>query len=223
MWAPPISDDDESAARTQAVGSSVGRGWLACCHGLRAKSGQDQGKIWDMDPDHIDQQTVVEELKLVRKVGVHRLRERLGDVPALAIIASELYGSGGAPEIEHLLRDAWHQLGTGDHGQALGILFGLERGHRGGNPAGLRSKAASRMGYHSVDTFRKKPEGAAIANLADQVISLRIQRTLLDRAGSEDRVAKIVAEIEALTTLESAELARRLTATFGLGDRRREP
>jgi len=132
----------------------------------------------------------------------------------LSLIAQQAHGDTQPVHIEEVLREAWHRLGDGPHGQTAGILFGLEPGHRGGQPAALRSKAAERLGYYSVDTFRKKPEQDVVESFAEQVLAVRVRQNLLERGGM-DRVAAIVEAIEALTTVESAELARRLRERFG--------
>lgn len=154
------------------------------------------------------------ELKHLRRVGLFRIRQHLDTLPALAEIARQTHGAAEPTHIEEVLREAWQRLGDGPHGQAVGILFGLEQGHRGGSPATLRSKAADRLGYFSVDTFRKKPEADVMDSFAEQLLALRVRQNLMERPGM-DRVAAVVEAIEALTTIESAELARRLRTRFG--------
>lgn len=157
---------------------------------------------------------LVDELKLVRRTGIPKLRANLAKLPQLAAVAAELHGEGSAAEVELVLRDAWRQLGSGPHGTAVGVLFGLAQGHRGGRPAALREKAADRLGYASVETYRKEPETRALADFADQVTSLRAQKRVRP-AVSDDRVARIVTEIETLSSLELAELARQLAHRLG--------
>jgi hypothetical protein len=168
-----------------------------------------------MSADEVDRDQLVAELRLLRGMGLARMRERRNELNGLTTLAEFAYGSDDIASVEAMLRDAWHALGDGPHGMAVGLLFGLERGHRGGNPTALRSKAANRLGYASVETFRKRPEAAAISSFADELVSLRAQRSSLNRSHGDDRVAQVVALIEALTTVESAELARRLRERFG--------
>lgn len=166
-----------------------------------------------MDDGTITRAMLLTELKLVRRVGLTRIREHLDDLTALRAIAVQAHGDAEPAHIEEVLREAWHRLGDGPHGEAVGLLFGLERGHRGGTPAALRSKAAERLGYHSVDTFRKKPEADVLDSFAEQLLAVRVRQNLIERTGV-DRVVAIVEAIEALTTVESAELARRLRERF---------
>jgi uncharacterized protein involved in exopolysaccharide biosynthesis len=157
---------------------------------------------------------LVHELRIVRRAGLPKLRSKLASLPRLQSIANELYGQATVADIEHLLTDGWRQLGTGRHGQAIGTLFGLAQGRRGGAPSQLRQAAASQLGYATVETFRKSPETEAMADLADQLISLRAQGRART-APSDERVEAIVQAVEELTALELAELARRLATRIG--------
>lgn len=166
-----------------------------------------------MAAETISREQLLSELKIVRRVGLLRIREHVNELAGLQAIAIQAHGDAEPAHIEEVLREAWHRLGDGPHGQAVGILFGLEQGHRGGQPAALRSKAAERLGYYSVDTFRKKPEQDVLDSFAEQARAVRVRQNLMERSGV-DRVAAIVEAIEALTTVESAELARRLRERF---------
>jgi hypothetical protein len=132
----------------------------------RAKSGQNLGMPEGRLHDHL-----VRELKLVRKTGLHRLHENLDELPALSELAERTTGSKRAEHVENLLRAAWTTRAEGAQGTAIGLLLGLEQGRRGANPMVLRAAAATRLGYHSVDTFRKKPEANAISYFADVIES----------------------------------------------------
>ena len=95
----------------------------------------------------------------------------------------------------------------------MGILLGLEVGRRGARPAVLREVAAKRLGYHSVDTFRKKPEANAISYFADLVESYCIDyRPHPDN--DEYRINKAMAAIMELNMEEYYELIKRLNARF---------
>jgi hypothetical protein len=105
---------------------------------------------------------------IVRKAGLHRLRERVDELPKLSWLATLTMGAGTADDIiETMLRHVFRSYTEGAQGTAVGILFGLELGRRGANPSVLREAAAKRLGYYSVETFRKKPEHNAIAYFAD--------------------------------------------------------
>jgi hypothetical protein len=105
---------------------------------------------------------LVKELTVVRRCGLHRLREHLDELPALAPAAERTSGAATAEHVEGLLRNVWTSRSEGAQGTAIGILLGLEQGRRGASPRVLRQVASERLGYYSVDTFRKKPEVNAI-------------------------------------------------------------
>lgn len=156
---------------------------------------------------------LVRELKVIRKAGLHRLREHLDDLPALVELATRTTGSGNAEHVENLLRAAWTTRAEGAQGTAVGLLLGLEQGRRGANPTVLREAAATRLGYHSVDTFRKKPEANAIAYFADIVESYCID---FDRQPLRDdyRIEAALKAIEQLNAAEYGEMIRRLRARY---------
>lgn len=89
---------------------------------------------------------LVNELKLVRKYGLHRLRDHLDDLPALVELTERTLGAGNAERVESLLRSAWTARAEGAQGTAIGILLGLEQGRRGARPSVLRQVAAQRLG-----------------------------------------------------------------------------
>lgn len=158
-------------------------------------------------------EALIAELKIVRKTGLHRLRERTDELPELSRLATATMGAGSADDIETMLRHVFRSYAEGAQGTAIGILLGLELGRRGANPSVLREAAAKRLGYYSVETFRKKPEYNAIAYFAD----------LLQRYGSDterlevtnpNKVDHIMELISQLTVAEYNELMRRVRHWF---------
>jgi hypothetical protein len=159
---------------------------------------------------------LIYELKVLRRRGLRRLAGDVENYPVLTEVATKLTAEEPVGAIEALLRQARTQMQESPAGQAVAYLYGLEAGLRGRTPTDLRRLAADRLGYAEVETFRKKPENEAIATLADTIYSLVVQDRMLSRnnGSSLERVEAIVAAIEGLTTLELAELARRLKATL---------
>lgn len=156
---------------------------------------------------------LIRELKLIRKRGLHRLREYLGELPALGELAERTSGARTAEHIEGLLRNAWRLRGDGAQATAVGLLLGLEQGRRGANPTGLRKVAAERLGYHSVDTFRKQPEAHAIAYFADVIESYCID--IANQPKREDeRIESAIRAIEQLNAAEYGEMVRRLRVRY---------
>lgn len=152
---------------------------------------------------------LVTELKRVRRCGLHRLAEHLHELPALREIASRTRGASTAMDVEGLLRAVYTQRSEGAQGTAIGILLGLELGRRGASPRVLREVAAQRLGYYSVDTFRKKPEQTAIATFAHLIESYLID--INNRPEPEgSKIENIMKLIEVLTLAEYGELVRRL-------------
>lgn len=159
---------------------------------------------------------LIDELKVLRRRGLRRLSESVDDYIVLVEVATKLTDEEPVGAVEALLRQARSQLQDSPAGQAVGYLFGLEPGLRGRTPTDLRRLASDRLGYAQVETFRKKPENDAITALADTIYSLVVQARMLSRnnGSSLERVEAIVGAIENLTTLELAELARRLKVTL---------
>lgn len=164
-------------------------------------------------PERALHEHLVRELKVIRKAGLHRLREHLDDLPALAELAERTTGSRTPEHIENLLRTAWTTRAEGAQATAVGLLLGLEQGRRGANPRALRQAASDRLGYHSVDTFRKQPEANAIAYFADIVESYCIdfkRQPLRD----DYRIEAALKAIEQLNAAEYGEMVRRLRARY---------
>lgn len=156
---------------------------------------------------------LVSELKVIRKSGLHRLGAHVEEVPALAELARRIHGAGTADRIERLLRDAWDTRAEGAQATAVGILLGIEQGRRGARPSVLREQAARRLGYQSVDTFRKKPEANAIAYFADVIESYCVDyRPHPDN--DEYRINTALAAVMELNMAEYSEFIRRLAARF---------
>jgi hypothetical protein len=156
---------------------------------------------------------LVQELKLIRKVGLHRLRDHLDEVPALAELAERTSGARTAEHVEHLLRAVWTARAEGAQGTASGILLGLEQGRRGARPSVLREVAAKRLGYASTDTFRKAPEASAIDYFADLIESYCIDFAHQPKRDDE-RIETALKAIENLNAVEYGELIRRLRARY---------
>lgn len=160
-------------------------------------------------PDETLHQHLVRELKVIRRSGLHRLRAHLGELPYLVELTERTMGAGHAQDVEGLLRAVYTQRSEGAQGTGIGILLGLEQGRRGASPTVLRQIAAVRLGYHSVDTFRKRPEEVTISTFAHLIESFAIDlrnRPELERSGIET----ILELIERLTLAEYGELVRRL-------------
>lgn len=156
---------------------------------------------------------LVRELKTVRKAGLHRLRQYLGELPALVELADRTTGAGTAEHVENLLRTVWVTRAEGAQGTAVGLLLGLEQGRRGANPSLLRKAASDRLGYHSVDTFRKQPETNAIAYFADLIESYVIDFKNQPKR-DDDRIENALRAIEQLNAAEYGEMVRRLRAKY---------
>lgn len=170
------------------------------------------GQYWDM-PERTLHEILVNELKLVRRLGLHRLREHLEELPALCELAERTSGARTAEHVEGLLRSVFMTRSEGAQGTAIGLLLGLEQGRRGASPRTLRELAAERLGYETVDTFRKKPEANAIATFADLIESYVIE--LEDQpTRDDDRIEAAIRAIENLNAREYGELIRRLRARY---------
>lgn len=157
--------------------------------------------------------SLVGELKVVRKRGLHRLDQFLGEVPTLVAMANQATGGTNAEHVENLLRSVYKLRSEGAQGTAIGLLLGLEQGRRGVSPTTLRQVAADRLGYHSVDTFRKRPEAEAISTFAYAIESYVIEYA--NSSKPEDyKINLALKAIQDLTLTEYAELTRRLREWF---------
>lgn len=156
---------------------------------------------------------LVGELKIIRKSGLHQLRAHLDELPALVQLAERTSGAGTAEHVEGLLRSVYTVRSEGAQGTAIGLLLGLEQGRRGANPRVLREAAAKRLGYHSVDTFRKKPEANAIATFADLIESYCVDFANQPKRDDE-RIEAAMRAIENLNAREYGELIRRLRERY---------
>ena len=164
-------------------------------------------------PDSQMHAQLVRELKVVRRAGLHRLRDHLDELPTLCGLAERTLGAATADRVETVLREAWRQKAEGAQGTAIGLLLGLEQGRRGANPRVLREVAAKRLGYHSVDTFRKKPEEYAFATFADTIESWVID---FENAPvrQDDRIETAIRAIENLNAREYGLLIQRLRERY---------
>lgn len=156
---------------------------------------------------------LVDELKIVRRRGLHRLAQYLSDVPTLCAMAEETTGAGDAEHVENLLRSVYKTRSEGAQGTAIGISLGLEQGRRGANPSVLRQVAAKRLGYHSTETYRKGPEQTAIETFAD-LIGSYCRDYVSDTRTDDYKINVALAAIKELSLHEYAELNRRLRAWF---------
>ena len=68
---------------------------------------------------------LVVDLKVVRRRGLHRLVDYIGDVPALREVAMQTTGADNAEHVENLLRSVYKMRSEGAQGTAIGILLGL--------------------------------------------------------------------------------------------------
>jgi|GEM_PF-6748012 len=156
---------------------------------------------------------LVGELKAIRKFGLHRLSQHVDELPSLAELARRTYGYGTADRVEKLLHDSWNTRAEGAQATAVGIILGLEVGRRGARPAVLREAAARRLGYSSVDTFRKKPEANAISYFADVIESYCIDYQP-HSTNDEYRINTALAAVMDLSLTEYTEFAKRLGERF---------
>lgn len=171
-------------------------------------SGQDLGM-----PERRLHDLLVEELKIIRKHGLHRIQADLADLPALRELAERTSGAPTADRVENLLRAAWTSRAEGAQGTAIGLLLGLEQGRRGARPQVLRAAAATRLGYHSVDTFRKKPEANALSYFADLIEGYCIDFSR-QPVRHDARIEAAILAIEQLNAVEYGEMIRRLRTRY---------
>jgi hypothetical protein len=164
-------------------------------------------------PGEGQREELIRELKIVRKAGLHRLAERMDELPVLSQLAAATMGAGTADDIERMLRHVSRSYTEGAQGTAIGILLGLDLGRRGANPTVLRDVAAKRLGYYSVETFRKKPEHNAIAYFAD-VLLRYVSDTERLEVTNPNKVDHIMSLISELTVAEYNELMRRIRHWF---------
>ncbi|AUG76309.1 hypothetical protein CFP65_1410 [Kitasatospora sp. MMS16-BH015] len=107
-----------------------------------------------------DRETVLDELRTVRRAGPLRLHEL--DLPGLAALA------GRAGGIEALLRRAVSRLEEGKLREAAAHSLGLSPGTSDAPPADRRKRAAEVYSV-SVERFRRHQELLLLGRLADQL------------------------------------------------------
>lgn len=119
--------------------------------------------------DQADHATLMEEVRVVRRAGLLRLREL--SLPALAALAEARGGppARGRHPVEALLREAVSALGGGSLQSAAEYTFGLTPGTRDWAPADRRSRAAQEYGV-SVERFRKHHEVVIFGEVVDGVL-----------------------------------------------------
>lgn len=164
-------------------------------------------------PEPSVHEALVGELKLLRKIGLHRINTRLRDFPTLVRLAEQTTGGDNAEHVEGLLRSVYKMRSEGAQGTAIGLLLGLEQGRRGASPTRLREAAAERLGYHSVDTFRKQPEQNAIETFAFLIESYCVEYQTLPPP-EDYKINVALKAVQELTLLEYAEFTRRLRHWF---------
>lgn len=164
-------------------------------------------------PEEGKREALIKELKIIRKTGLHRLRERINDLPELSQLAERTMGASSADDIERMLRHAFTSYAEGAQGTAIGLLFGLELGRRGARPSVLREAAAKRLGYDSVETFRKKPQQNAIEYFADLLLRL-VDYAENEKPTDVNKIDHIMTLIAELTIPEYWELTRRVRQWF---------
>ena len=160
-------------------------------------------------PGRTPHEDLVEELKLVRRKGLHRLDQVIDELPTLRRIAAQTTGGEKPSDVEALLRSVYAQRSEGAQGTAIGILLGLELGRRGASPQVLRQVAADRLGYATVETFRKKPELQALETFAHLIESHAVDVHARDELPGY-KVEEVMRLIENLTIAEYGDLVRRL-------------
>lgn len=155
------------------------------------------------------QEYLVEELKIVRRRGLHRLEDIINELPALRKLSTVAIGGERTEDVESLLRTVYRERSEGAQGTAIGIILGLEQGRRGASPQVLREVAAKRLGYASVDTFRKKPELNAMKTFAHLIESYAIE--IQNRPEpTADKINEIMRLVEKLTLAEYGDFVRRM-------------
>ncbi|MFI2612164.1 macro domain-containing protein [Kitasatospora sp. NPDC018619] len=121
-------------------------------------------------PDH---ESIVADLRRVRRAGVVRLREL--ELPALERIAARAQPPGGrasrAAAVEEVLRLALSRTDAGTLRDAAGFSLGLAPGTRDWAAADRRRRAAAVYGV-SVERFRKHHEVLLLDQLSQQLAEL---------------------------------------------------
>ncbi|MFJ4945672.1 hypothetical protein ACIP4V_24150 [Streptomyces albidoflavus] len=119
--------------------------------------------------DQADHATLVEEVRVVRRAGLLRLRELR--LPALQALAEARAGepARGRHPVEAMLREAVSALGGGSLQSAAEYTFGLTPGTRDWAPADRRSRAAQEYGV-SVERFRKHHEVVIFGEVVDGLL-----------------------------------------------------
>lgn len=151
--------------------------------------------------------SLIEELKIVRRFGLHRLDELMDELPELTRLATATRGAGTADDIERMMRQVWQMYDQGPIDTAVAILLGLRDG-RGKTPDKLRRAAAESLHY-SVEAFRKRPEHNAIAHFADLLMRYATDMDM-PKVFDPDKVDHIMALISGLTLSEYDQLMGRL-------------
>lgn len=127
-----------------------------------------------------DYDALVDDLARLRRAGITALREL--DLPALEQVARACGVLADdrpvtAPTLEATIREGLVMLGDGRLGEIGALLFGLEAGTRGDEPAQLRRDAAERWGV-SVSQFRHRYEPVIISQLAEVLLARAETRRL---------------------------------------------
>jgi hypothetical protein len=117
--------------------------------------------------------SLIEDLKAVRRAGLTRLRKL--ELPALETAVQacgyvESRETVDAAHVEILLREAVAELSEGA-ATVAGVMFGLTPGTRGEEPSRLRQDAAQ-LASVSVERFRHKQEPELIEQCADVLLRM---------------------------------------------------
>lgn len=143
------------------------------------------------------------------------------DLPTLRQTSRTLLGDDGPSSVERLLRQAVDGLGGGDFGRAALLLFGLAQGTRGIKPTELRELAAGEFGV-LADTFRKDRERRILEAMAQQLLGLLVRQQITpvlrdeDPAIRQERLGRLVSEIEQLSAAELGQLLPILAERLGV-------
>lgn len=161
--------------------------------------------IADPGAGHVDRQGLIEELKVVRRRGTHRLRGV--DVPLLQSLAAKSgftdRSVGSHSAVRDVLARAADSLGDGTTGAVARVLFGLEQGLHGRRPQELREKATDVVvegteRFLTVDTFRRNYEPNVLDRLADELLGMGepSSQPRAPQLGSEDALRRDLATVQ---------------------------
>lgn len=129
----------------------------------------------------VDHESILADLRQVRRAGPVRLRELTLSALRCAAAARTPDGS-----VEGLLRLAVARIDTDTLRTAAEYTLGLAQGTRDWAPSSRRSRAAQVYGV-SVERFRKHQELVVLGHVADQIVELADGGAAQDWSGSSHR------------------------------------